>query len=320
MPTDVFLDPELPEALAQVPISLGSLLDFNDMPASRQRLAGRRPMPAPLDSVIAEDRTIPGPDGAPDVTVRIYRARNATKTSGLPGVYWVHGGGMIMGGLDGDNLRLSEWVEQLGCVAVSVNYRLAPENPHPAPVEDCYAGLVWTAAHAEELGIDPTRLVIAGASAGGGLAAATALLSRDRGGPRPVLQLLVYPMLDDRNTTRSSYEIVSVGIWDRATNLGGWRALLGEAAGGEDVSHYAAPARATDLSNLPPAFIDVGTADLFRDEDIDYAQRLQHAGVPVELHVYPGAYHGFEGMAPNAQLTQTARALRLAALKRALAC
>src|SRR5581483_950120 len=168
--------------------------------------------------------------------------------------------------------------------------------PHPAPVEDCYAGLVWTVQHAGELGIDPARLVIGGASAGGGLAAATALLSRDRGGPRALLQLLVYPMLDDRNTTRSSHEIVDVGIWDRATNVGGWRALLGEAAGGDTVSHYAAPARASDLSNLPPAVIYVGTADLFRDEDIDYAQRLIHAGVPAELHVYPGAYHGFEGM------------------------
>lgn len=320
MPTEVFLDPELAEALAQVPISLGALLDFNDMPTSRARMAGRRPILPPLESVIAEDRKIPGPAGEPPVTVRIYRSRSAVNATGLPIVYWIHGGGMIMGGLDGDNVRLSEWVEQLGCVAVSVDYRLAPENPHPAPVEDCYAGLVWTVEHAGELGIDPSRLVIAGASAGGGLAAATALLSRDRGGPRPLLQLLVYPMLDDRNTTRSSYEIVAVGIWDRATNIGGWRALLGEAAGGEDVSHYAAPARAGDLSNLPPAFIDVGTADLFRDEDIDYAQRLMHAGVPVELHVYPGAYHGFEGMAPNAKLTQTARALRLAALQRAMGC
>ena len=320
MPTGVFLDPELAAGLAQLPANLGALLDFNDMPASRARMAGRRPILPPLESVSAEDRDIPGPDGAPPVTVRIYRARNAGAASGRPGVYWIHGGGMIMGGLDGDNVRLSEWVEQTGCVAVSVNYRLAPENPHPAPVEDCYAGLVWTVDHADELGIDPARLVIGGASAGGGLAAATALLSRDRGGPRAILQLLVYPMLDDRNTTRSSHEIVDVGIWDRATNIGGWRALLGEQAGMEDVSPYAAPARADDLSNLPPAFIDVGTADLFRDEDIEYAQRLQHAGVPVELHVYPGAYHGFEGMAPNAQLTQAARALRLAALKRALGC
>jgi len=229
----------------------------------------------------------------------------------------MHGGGMIVGNLDADNVLLSEYVEQIGCVAVSVEYRLAPENPHPAPVEDCYAGLVWTVEHADELGIDATRLAIGGGSAGGGLAAGTALLARDRGGPALCYQMLVYPMLDDRNTTPSSYEITDLGIWDRAANIGGWQALLGGQAGTEGVSPYAAPARATDLSGLPPAFIDVGTADLFRDEDIDYAQRLMRAGVPVELHVYPGAYHAFE-FALTARLTQTAHALRTAALKQAL--
>jgi len=194
---------------------------------------------------------------------------------------------------------------------------LAPENPHPAPVEDCYAGLVWTTVHAGELGIDATRLAVGGGSAGGGLAAGTALLARDRGGPALCYQMLIYPMLDDRNTTPSSYEITDVGIWDRATNLNGWQALLGDQAGTEGVSPYAAPARATDLAGLPAAYLDVGTADLFRDEDIDYAQRLMQAGVPVELHVYPGAYHAFE-FALKARLTQTAHSLRMAALKQAL--
>jgi acetyl esterase/lipase len=319
MPASVFIDPEVAAALQQLPVGVAALLDFTDLPGSRARMAGRRPVFPPSEGVVAVDRPVPGPAGAPDITLRIYRAKAAaTAETRRPAIYWIHGGGMVMGGLDGDNVRLSEFVEQLGCVAVSVDYRLAPENPHPAPVEDCYAGLVWTAAHADELGIDPTRILIGGASAGAGLAAAVTLLARDRGGPALSFQLLIYPMLDDRNDTPSSYEIVDVGIWDRATNLGGWRALLGEQAGTADVSPYAAPARATDLAGLPPAYIDVGTADLFRDEDIAYAQRLMQAGVPTELHIYPGAVHGFEGMAPAARLTQGARALRLAALKRAL--
>ena len=318
MPANVFIDPELAVALQQMPPGAASLLDFNDMAASRARLAGRRPVFPPSEGVEATDRVIPGPPGDPEIKVRIYRARSAAGQTGLPGFYWIHGGGMIMGSLDGDNVRLSEFVEKAGCVAVSVDYRLAPENPHPAPVEDCYAGLVWMVSHAEELGIDASRVAIGGASAGGGLAAATALVARERSGPKLRLQLLVYPMLDDRNITRSSHEITAIGVWDRPTNIGGWRALLGELAGTENVPHHAAPARAVDLAGLPPAFIDVGTADLFRDEDIDYAQRLMQAGVPTELHVYPGAYHGFEGMAPGARLTLLARSLRVAALAHAL--
>jgi acetyl esterase/lipase len=318
MSAPVFIDPELAVVLQQLPAGAAALLDFADMPASRARLAGRRPVFPPSAGVDARDRRIPGPEDDTELTLRIYRPKAAAATARLPALYWIHGGGMVMGGLDGDNVRLSEWVEQLGCVAVSVDYRLAPEHPHPAPVEDCYAGLLWTVAHADDLGLDPERLAIGGASAGGGLAAATTLLARDRGGPALTFQLLIYPMLDDRNVTRSSFEIVAVGIWDRATNIGGWRALLGEQAGAEEVSPYAAPARAAELARLPPAFIDVGTADLFRDEDIVYAQRLMQAGVPTELHVYPGAVHGFEGLAPTARLTQSARSLRLAALQRAL--
>lgn len=319
MPTKVYIDPELQAIRETLPQPPPGWLDFNDMPATRVRAAARRPVLPPIAGVAAEDRLIPGPAGHPDVKVRVYRSATADTATRRPAIYWIHGGGMIMGGLDGDNVRLSEYVQQLGCVAISVDYRLAPENPHPAPVEDCYAGLVWTATHAGELGIDPARIIIGGASAGGGLAAATSLLTRDRGGPSPIFQFLIYPMLDDRNITPSSHEILDVGVWDRATNIGGWQALLGEQAGSEGVSPYAAPARATDLSGLPPAFIDVGTADLFRDEDIEYAQRLMAAGVPAELHIYPGAFHGFEAVAPTAQLTESARALRLAALQRALA-
>jgi acetyl esterase/lipase len=214
---------------------------------------------------------------------------------------------------------LAEWAEELGIVGVSVEYRLAPEHPHPAPVEDCYAGLVWTGKHADELGIDPSRLVIAGGSAGGGLAAGTALMARDRGGPALSHQMLMCPMLDDRGITPSSQELDGEGVWDRTSNLTGWTALLGDARGGPDVSPYAAPARAQDLAGLPATFIDVGSVETFRDEDIDYAARLSQAGVSVEFHMWPGGFHGFDGLAPQTALARAARAARLAYLRRALA-
>jgi acetyl esterase/lipase len=180
----------------------------------------------------------------------------------------------------------------IDCVVVSMQYRLAPEDPYPAGVEDCYAALVWTVQHADELGIDATRIAVGGESAGGGLAAATALLARDRKGPELVFQALTYPMLDDRNNTPSARELHDIPSWSQQHNDSAWRAVLGMKAGSPDVEPYAAPARATDLSGLPPTLIQVGEIDVFRDEDITYATRLLQAGVPTELHVYPGAYHG----------------------------
>ena len=183
----------------------------------------------------------------------------------------------------GDNrtgglLGMLDHAERLQLAVVSVEYRLAPETPHPGPVEDCYAGLSWTVAHAAELGVDPARVIVGGVSAGGGLAAAVALLARDRGAPALLGQLLACPMLDDRNDTPSAWQMAGVGVWDRAANDVGWAALLGDARGGPDVSPYAAPARAADLSGLPPAFIDVGSAETFRDEDVAYASRIWQAG------------------------------------------
>ena len=209
--------------------------------------------------------------------------------------------------------------EKLGAAVVSVEYRLAPETPHPGPVEDCYAGLIWTVEHADELGIDPARVIVGGASAGGGLAAAVALLARDRGGPALLAQMLLCPMLDDRNETPSSYQMAGIGIWDRGANEVGWTALLGAARGGPDVSPYAAPARATDLSGLPPAFIDVGSAETFRDEDVAYATGIWQAGGRAELHVWPGGFHGFTGMVPDAAISQAATAAQQAWLQRILA-
>ena len=266
----------------------------------------------PIENVVMEDRNIPGPDGSPEVGVRIYKPVDVSGS--LPGMFFIHGGGMIMGSIEGENLKAAMLCETIQAVVVSVEYRLAPENPHPAPVQDCYEALVWMSKNATELGFDPERLAIVGGSAGGGLAIATALMARDQEFPKLCFQMANYPMIDDRNETPSSKEITDVGIWDREANLEAWDWYLG----GKPADEYAAPARAKNLSDLPPTFIDVGEIDLFRDEDIEFATRLLQAGVTTELHVYPGAYHASEAFAPDAELSKQIWAKRIEALKRAL--
>jgi acetyl esterase/lipase len=267
-------------------------------------------------ALTTEEITVPGPAGAPEISLLVCRPANVSAP--LPAIYHMHGGGMVLGNNRIGLGDLLDWALELQLVVVSVEYRLAPENPHPAPVEDCYAGLVWTAEHAVRLGVDPGRILIAGASAGGGLSAAVALMARDRGGPALAGQLLMCPMLDDRNDTPSSWQMAGLGIWDRVSNDTGWNALLGERRHGPEVSEYAAPARATDLSGLPPAFIDVGSAETFRDEDVAYAARIWQAGGDAELHVWPGGFHGFDLMAPQAAISQAAKAARLRWLMRVL--
>lgn len=314
-------DPELSAALAAMPAELQRPMRAEDIPAWREEIA--QMLLAGDDAlrrdgaVELEERDIPGPAGAPDVSVLILRP--ARGQGPWPGVYHIHGGGMVMGTKRTGADILAQWVDELGVVAVSVEYRLAPEHPHPAPAEDCYAGLVWTGEHCGELGIDSSRLIIAGASAGGGLAAGTALMARDRGGPRLSHQILMCPMLDDRGITPSSQELDGEGVWDRTSNLTGWTALLGDARGGPDVSPYAAPARAEDLTGLPATFIDVGSVETFRDEAFDYAARLSRAGVSVEFHLWPGGFHGFDGLAPQTALAEASRTTRLRYLRRALA-
>jgi acetyl esterase/lipase len=267
-------------------------------------------------SVLVEDVRASGPTGDPEVVLRIYRPRSSLAS--VPILYWMHGGGMVMGSFDMDDDLLVGVAEQLAVGVVSVDYRLAPEHPDPAPVEDCYAGLAWTAANAADYGLDPQRIAVGGVSAGGGLAAGTALLARDRGGPPLRFQLLLEPMLDDRGITNSSTAYVGSVVWDRDDNRFGWTALLGTRVGTNDVSTYAAPARATDLTGLPPAWVDVGEIETFRDECISYAQNLLSAGVSTELHVYPGAFHGFDLIARDSMVGRKAWRLRWTALARAL--
>jgi len=310
------IDPDVREpldALIQaIPGGFNSIPDIVQRRATVKQLLAALEIP-PNPNVTSQDRAVPGPDGAPDITVRIYRPADATGT--LPGIYFIHGGGMILGDIDGEDAVATAVCEHVDAVVVSVGYRLAPEHPYPAPVEDCYAGLVWMARHAAELGVDPDRLAVYGGSAGGGLAIATSMLARDRGGPAIRFQMPIYPMIDDRNETPSSHEITDIGLWDRAGNIEAWKWYLGDG----QPDQYAAPARAQDLSGLPPAFIDVGTVDMFRDEDIAFATRLMQAGIPTELHVYPGAYHAAEVFAPEAPLSQLIWARRFEALRRALA-
>jgi acetyl esterase/lipase len=264
----------------------------------------------PNPNVSTEDVSVPGPAG--DLRLRIYRP--TAPAASAPGLYFMHGGGMVLGNLETDHLTAVRLCETIGAVVVSVDYRLAPEHPYPAGVDDALAGLTWMAAHADELGFDPQRLALYGGSAGGGLALAIALRIRDEGGPAIHFVMVPYPMIDDRNETASSREIVDVGIWDRAGNIEAWEWYLG----GQEADGYAAPAREENLTGLPPTFIDVGDQDMFMDEAVTFAQRLEAAGVPTELHVYPGAYHGSEVFAPTAPLSEQIWAARTAALERAL--
>ena len=287
--------------------------------ATAQWFAQMQPS-APADSgqaeIEMEERNIPGPAGAPDVHVRVYRPKGASGP--LPALLWVHGGGLIFGSTAEDDPLVRRIVDATGCAAVSVDYRLAPETPFPGPVEDCYAALSWLHTNAAELGVDPNRLAIGGASAGGGIAAGLGLLTRDRGEVPLAFQLLIYPMIDDRTVTSTNTNpLAGEFIWTRDSNRFGWTSYLGQEPGGPDVSPYAAAARAEKLEGLPSTFLCAGALDLFLEEDMEYARRLVRAGVPTELHVYPGAYHGFN-ISTEARVSRDFARDYLAALGRGL--
>lgn len=274
------------------------------------------PLPPVADGGVDLDRrAVPGPAGAPDIMLHIYRPRDAAGPLGC--IYHIHGGGYVGGAAKEVEFLLRPLAAAAGCVIVSVDYRLAPETVFPGAIDDCYAGLAWTFTHAADLGVDPARIGVMGESAGGGLAAALALMARDRGDHTLAFQHLTYPMIDDRTCASPPHSYAGEFIWTPHNNHFGWAALLGQEPGGASVSPYAAAARADDLAGLPPTFIMTGALDLFVDEDIAYARRLIAAGVPTELHVHPGAFHGFD-MLPGPGVANRAHAGRLDALRRAL--
>ncbi|MEQ6897022.1 alpha/beta hydrolase [Microbacterium sp. KR10-403] len=309
-------DPEIQAALDAMP---------QMPPLTRETLRGGPAMPFPgNDEIIGDraidwqDRVIPGPAGASDIEVTIYRPRG-TEDRALPAVYNIHGGGMIVGHRSWEAGRVIDIVAELGVVGVNVEYRLAPENPFPAGAEDCYAGFVWLTENADELGVDPERIVVMGGSAGGGFSAAVALMARDRKGPQMAGQLLLCPMIDNTNSTVSSLQYDGIGTWQRDANLLAWSCVLGDdLAFSTDAPAYCAPSRAADLSNLPPAFIEVGSAEMFRDEDVEYASRIWAVGGQAELHVWSGGSHGFDMYMPGSALAQAALATRSSWLRRIL--
>ena len=278
---EIALDPSIANLAGEIPFPT---IDETTLQALRET-----PLVAPVEPSDRVERTDHVVQEDPFVGVRVHRPVGADRVR--PCVYSVHGGGYVIGSYEMDDAKFDRWCQEFDIVGVSVEYRLAPETPYPGPLEDCYAGLRWTFENAERLGIGPRKIGITGVSAGGGLCAALALLVRDRGELDVRFQLLDCPMLDDRQATPSS-QAEGLIIWSAESNAFGWRCYLGDLYGADDVPYLAAPARAEDLSGLPEAYICVGGADGFRDEDIRYAMHLYGAGVPTELHVYPGAPHG----------------------------
>lgn len=259
---------------------------------------------------------IPGRKGDPDVRVLIHRPKNQKEV--LPGLYYIHGGAFVVGDADSFAVFCEKYAVDMQCVVVNVDYRLAPEHPYPAGLEDCYAGLQWFVDNAAELKTNPEHIVVAGTSAGGGLVAALTLLARDRKGPKIAAQFPIYPMIDDRVESPSNKEITDGRVWNGISNRNSWDMYLSALNENDEVPIYAAPARAKDYSNLPPTFTFVGDLDPFRDETITYVQKLRQHGVPVEFHLYPGCFHGSEATCPNVAISQEMNQTFECALKRAL--
>ena len=309
------LDPEMAAVLAPMADAMKGTA-----PPPPGDVAARR---AAFEPMIREANAAPGTPA--DVTASDHHASRAdgselllrwyAKDGATPGpaAVYLHGGGMILGNLGLFDATLARYASTSGVPILGVEYRLAPEHPYPAAVEDAYTSVVWLADHAAELNVDPARIAVMGDSGGGGLAAAVALMARDRGGPSIARQILIFPMLDDRTTTPDP-ELAEFALWTYDDNATGWSALLGRSSGGPDVEAYAAPARAADLSGLPAAYIEVGQLDIFRDEDLAYAQRLSRAGVDVEFHLHPGVPHEFETLAPDSAVARRAIADRVRVL------
>lgn len=300
--------PELRRAAFWIPrVSFGPVLTR----LANRLQQGRRSAPPQVAGVTVRDVIISGGDGQP-LRVRLYLPDEVAEPRAA--MLWVHGGGMIIGTPEQDEASNLELCRDFGLVVAAPQYRLSPGHPFPAPLEDCYAALVWLRSQAGELNISPDRIAVGGNSAGAGLAAGLALLAHDRQQVAVAFQLLVYPMIDDRTALRTDVDDRRLRLWSTKSNRFGWRSYLGRAPGGGDVSAYAAPARRQDLSGLPPAWIGVGTCDLFHDEDVAYARRLAEAGVPCTLKVVEGAFHGFDLVGPGVAVAREFRQSYLTAL------
>lgn len=312
MPTQTFnIDAELTAPLAALPKTRYGVFDLSDIPSARESerdLAAQLAASLPEDPSISAQTTEIQRAGDPAVPVRIFRPVESPQP--LPSLLWFFAGGQVMGGADQDDPYLKALSKQLGCVIAAVDYRLAPEAPAPAAAEDGYLAYTYLQGHASDLSLDAERIGIAGASGGGAVAVATMLMIRDRGATTPRVLALNYPMLDDRNETRSSHEVTDVGIFDREASLAAWSAVLGDDVGQAGVDPYRAPGRADDLYGFPPTFIAVAEIDVFRDEDLAFALQLVADHVPTELHLYAGAYHAFDRFAPGASVTKSFEAAR----------
>lgn len=284
--------PDLRSPMLFVPLSFGN---------TTLKVVRRLPQPSvPLrNGVELREEVVPADGDRPDLRVLVYDTPDRDHPSGA--LLWIHGGGLVMGTPEQGNDLCSRFVDELGILVVSVDYRLAPDHPFPAALDDCDAALTWLHAMVDELGVDPRRIAVGGDSAGGGLAACLAQLAHDKGGVDVAFQLLEYPMLDDRTVLRSGDDTF---IWSRTSNRFGWSSYLGHPVAEEEVRPYAVAARRTDLAGLPPAWIGVGDIDLFHDEDVEYADRLRAAGVPCELVVVPGMYHAADVFARSAESMQ----------------
>lgn len=311
------LDPELVAPLDGIMAATNGGFDLTDIPGTRAMLDGM------LEAMAAEAPPFPGVD-TEDLTaeheglavaVRHYKPEAAGVSS--PALIWMHPGGFVIGNIALDDLLCRQIAKDVGCRVISVEYRLAPENPYPAALDDCFAVLQWVGAQSPALGVDPKRIAVGGSSAGGGLAAALALRARDAGNVKPCFQLLVYPAINDRNTAQVGDGVPENLFWSREAALIGWRSYLDGGQGGDDVSELAAPIRAKNLAGLPPAHIAVGALDMFVPDCLDYAGRLNEAGVETGLVVYPGAFHAFDAFAPESQVAQKMVADRNAALQHA---
>lgn len=316
------IDPELLIAMEeqqQIPFDIWEDLNRTRATFKKGLKAMMKDIPF-MENIPFEDHKVPGLEpGDPEVQVRVYQPQDYQPQNiegPMPAMLWMHGGGYVMGTIEVEVPMMQIMANSIGCTMVAVEYRLAPEHPFPAPLNDCYAALSWLYNNAEQLNIDSQRIALSGVSAGGGLAAALALMARDKGEFSPCFQLLLCPMIDDRNEEASTHFPLDDIAWNRNSNRRGWDAYLGK-SNPEDLPGYAIPSRAEDLSGLPPAYVAVGSLDLFLDENISYARRLMAAQVPTELHVFAGGTHAFEFRAPGIRLSRRAHYLNFDIIKQA---